>query len=317
MRHGGVITMSAFMQPSRYAARYLPVPVTSTATPYAIRVDRYHIGAPTSAKDALWGAVGDYFARNGKGSRSAFLEVVIDRTTHLVGSREYIRQAILNPFWGKGSPEDCQVCLQLAARLGVVTDGRLQAWADANIGLDCNGFVGNYLFHEVMGRDWRTVARKNIDPGPSAAIDTIFDWVLKRGATAVTDIAAIDPNQIHVIVRVDAGGKVIPGGPAALAAGNVGHIALSEAGVSMAKSFVSNSMGGLDLASAQRGLYGKFALRTVESAGEKSKGIAWGVHENWMVFQRPVKGQPGVFEVQRDRINKLDRVRLAPLVSLA
>ena len=76
-------------------------------------------------------------------------------------------------------------------------------------------------------------------------------------------------------------------------------------GVSMGRSFVSDAMGGSTWRTAHR-----------RNAGEKSKGIAWGAHENWMVFQRPVKGQPGVFEVQRDRINKLDRIRLAPLVSL-
>lgn len=305
------------LKPSEYAARYLPIKVPGKAEIYPIQVDRYHIGNPTPVQYQFWSAVGDYYTRNLKGNKYAFLEVVVNGMTMLFSSREHIRQALINPFWGKGSPEDCQIVLQLAVKLGLVQDGALQDWANRNIGLDCNGFVGNYLFHEVMGRDWSTAANDEKEPGPKATIDVIFDWVLRRGGKAITDISAIDPSVSHVVVRVDDYGKIIPGGPAGLAAGYVGHIAVTEPGQIMHQSFVSDSMGGLDLASAQRGLYGKTALRNYESAGEARDGIKWGLHPNWMVFQNPVKGQPGVFEVQRDRIAKLDRIRLAPIANIA
>lgn len=50
-------------------------------------------------------------------------------------------------FFGKGMPECCKLALQLAAAFGLVepTFAALQNYCDKYVGLDCNGFVGNYL----------------------------------------------------------------------------------------------------------------------------------------------------------------------------
>ncbi len=65
------------------------------------------------------------------------------------------------PFSGKGSPEDVQLTLQLAARCGVVAPGGLQQYCDERVdtnyprlGLDCNGFVGNYLRYRKSSTLW-------------------------------------------------------------------------------------------------------------------------------------------------------------------
>ena len=55
-------------------------------------------------------------------------------------------------------------------------------------------------------------------------------------------------------------------------------------------------MGFYDLETARLDMYGKFALRTVESGGPVK-----GVQTNWMVFVQPSKVK-GVFEVRRDNI---------------
>ncbi len=55
-------------------------------------------------------------------------------------------RVILNPFIGKGSPEEIQAVLQLAVRYGLADKDALQQYCDDTfIGLDCNGFVGNYV----------------------------------------------------------------------------------------------------------------------------------------------------------------------------
>src|SRR5262245_28225009 len=42
------------------------------------------------------------------------------------------------PFFGKGSPEEAQITLQLADRFGLLKGGTMQAYCDKYLGLDCN-----------------------------------------------------------------------------------------------------------------------------------------------------------------------------------
>jgi hypothetical protein len=301
--------MSVYRTPAQYAAQYLPVTVPSAEGNVQVNVGRYHIGGPSSgAKDALWGAVGAHFAAMQKTNPGYRLELSVNGLPTLVASREQIRYSLINPFFGKGSPEDVQVALQLALRLRVVTRDRLQAWADANIGLDCNGFVGNYIMREIMGNPWWLHQRGAKTPGPSAAITAIFEWAAGHSEeSALADTSQIDASVPHLFARVDSAGHVMPGGKV------VGHVGLTEPGMKMDHSFVSDSMGGLDLKSAQQGLYGKFALRSVESAGQHSGGIKVGVSQNWLIFLGKVSGQPKVFEVIRDNIRHRDFIKIAPL----
>jgi len=52
-------------------------------------------------------------------------------------------------FVGKGSPEACQAVLQLANHWGLAPD--VQTYTNSALGLECNGFVGNYLWHAQQG----------------------------------------------------------------------------------------------------------------------------------------------------------------------
>jgi len=286
------------MTPWDYAQRYLPVQVPGTGAPLAIAIARYHLGAPSAAKDELLGAVRDHFVSKQRGNPNYRLAVNVNGAAADLSLQE--TTTMMNrPFWGKGSPEDCQIVLQLALTLGRKRPVELQGWADANLGLDCNGFVGNYLFRDVLGNDWR-IAPGKTDVEPSSTIDEYFS----RWAEApVEDLAAIVPGRMHLIVRVDDGGHVIP----QFLGGKVGHIAITQPNEIMQHSFVTDTMGFYDLETAKLGMYGKLALRTVESAGPVK-----GVQRNWMVFVRPANLK-GVFEVRRDNIHMLDRVRIAPL----
>jgi hypothetical protein len=65
-------------------------------------------------------------------------------------------------FWGKACPEEFQITLQLAIRFGVTDLTGLQSYCDhatdglaqGTVGLDCNGFVGNYLQHGFRNASW-------------------------------------------------------------------------------------------------------------------------------------------------------------------
>jgi hypothetical protein len=286
------------MTPWEYASRYLPVQVPGPTQTYPINISRYHLGTPTAAKDQILGAVGDHFKTNQRKDKSYRLSLTVNATPAEFASADELKPS-LNAFWGKGSPEDCQIVLQLALKLGNVRPERLQSWADNNLGLDCNGFVGNYLFHEVLQNGWRTATGKN-QIGPSTTIDEYFKrWV----QNPIEDLSKVLPGRIHLIVRVNDAGVVIP----RYAGGKVGHIAITQPGESMNQSFVNNSMGFYDLEMAKLGMYGKFALRTVESAGPTK-----GLQKNWIMFT-PTKLK-GVFDVRRDNIHMLDKVKIAPLL---
>jgi hypothetical protein len=294
----------ASMTPTEYAARYLPVQVPGPAEAYPIHVRRYRLGDPKPSKDALLGAVAGHLAIEQKKNKAYRLSFLLNGQTYSVANWHEIGLAIQRPFIGKGSPEDCQLVLQLAYRVGNIRPENLQTWADDNIGLDCNGFVGNYIYHHLLEKPWDAKPAKG-DPEPSAVITTIFNWAAGvNGLNALADLDKVTPGKKYLIVRVDAAGRVMPGGP-----GNpVGHIAITEPNKFMKQSFVNNSMGGIDMQFVQLDMYNHFALQTAESAGPVN-----GVGNNWMVFIRKHKTLPKVFEVRRDKIHKLDTVKIAEI----
>jgi hypothetical protein len=285
--------------PATYASRYLPVPVpvpvSAGVRTIQTHVRRYHVGPPTAVQQQLWGALIDHFAQHKKTDPGYMLDLTVNDTPYPVRDHEQLRMHSSRPFWGKGSPEDCQIVLQLALRLALSTPDQLQRWADANIGLDCNGFVGNYLCHVRLGKPWSTSAG-NDDPGPSQTIDKLFWWAAGRDEHGkIDDLDDLDASRIHLVVRTASDGSVIAG------PNPVGHVALTEPR-QVRKEFTT-----VDLTRSGDGMIGNLALRTVESAGPVD-----GVGQNWMVFVRPLRPN-GVFQVNRDKIRFVDPVKIAPL----
>lgn len=121
-------------------------------------------------------------------------------------------------FAGKGAPEHCQIVLQLADYWKLAPGG-LQRYADEAMGLDCNGFVGNYLWHVKKGVDWQGLGITKGDLGPDAWISSYF-----RGRKLISTWAEIDPAKSYLFALVDDSGSIINGGPKA----DPGHIAITE-----------------------------------------------------------------------------------------
>jgi hypothetical protein len=291
------------MTPWDYALRYLPIQVPGTTKATPVNIGRYLLSPPahtTPEQQRLLGKVIDLFGSK-KNDRGYRLKLTVNGLPVEIADRSKISHALQVPFLGKGSPEDCQIVLQLAVMLGGVSVDKLQAWADANLGLDCNGFVGNYLFHEVQQNAWQ-VSPSEAEVGPSTTIDEYF-W--RWAGKPIEDLSEISPNRMHLIVRVDGSGKVIP----QWAGTTPGHIAITQPGEILNQGAVTDSVGEQDLASAKKlGMYQKLALRTVESAGPVD-----GVGENWIFFIKSSKLK-GVFEANRDKIHFADKVKIAPLL---
>jgi len=142
--------------------------------------------------------------------------------------RQMLPRAV-QAFSGKGSPEDVQLTLQLAARCGVAPGG-LQNYCDERVdahyprlGLDCNGFVGNYLRYRNSETQWWL-----IDPVSTNKVINgdmgINSIVTRLGTRPVTNDEDMMTPRMHVLGMVNSAGTVIDGG-----FGPVGHIMILEA----------------------------------------------------------------------------------------
>jgi len=268
--------MSA-MTPVRYAEKYLHLEVPFDDGPVYVGITKYLLRDPTAEQQGMWGAFKDYLRKNGR------IRVLVNGEVVEITSAESVLHRVVNPFYGKGSPEDCQIVLQLAVLLRRVTSKyELQAYADANLGLDCNGFVGNYLFRIVGGNGWR------VDPpdggvGPSTTIDLIM---ARAGGFVIHTVDQMVPSRMHVLAEVDDHDRIKPGGPTA----ETGHIAITEPGRYM-PSFMT-----MDLSVANKGALGAPAFWGTESAGHIGLIQSW-----YAVTQLVRKDKPvdAVFRVYR------------------
>jgi hypothetical protein len=202
------------MTPNAYAYRYhkLDVPCPD-GTSVTVSLRKYVSGgigpdgAPPPAEQRLWALV---LAKLTK-EKSLTVQVSdggkpFEQTfTH----KGELTGHIASPFYGKGSPESVQILLQLALRVDPkITKAGLQDYCDQHLGIDCNGFVGNYLRHEVDGRPWDSLqARHDPTRGPSTDIATLL------GHHFIKDVSELKFSQMYIMGLADPStGRVYPGG---------------------------------------------------------------------------------------------------------
>jgi hypothetical protein len=125
-------------------------------------------------------------------------------------------------FLGKGAPEHYQIVLQLADHWGLAPNG-LQAYADSALGLDCNGFVGNYIWHGKKRHAWSKPGFKDLK-GPDSLISHFF-----TGSTFVSRWEDINPSNTYLLGMVNKAGQIVPGGAGPDTAG---HIMITQPGTS-------------------------------------------------------------------------------------
>ena len=124
-------------------------------------------------------------------------------------------------FVGKGSPEACQAVLQLANYWGLAPD--VQGYADSTLGLDCNGFVGNYLWHAKNGNPWTNLGAGDHDLGPDSPIRTgYYDHYQVH---LLDRWESLDTTKMYIMMEVGKDGVVINGGGSA---DDAGHLVITE-----------------------------------------------------------------------------------------
>lgn len=96
-----------------------------------------------------------------------------DEIDHTFTTAAAARRHFHPPFVGKGTPEQAQIAIQLVYRFRPVSTTLEQFVARNFIGLDCNGFIGNYVQRVVQEQDWLS-ANNNQDPGPTTLIGDLL-----------------------------------------------------------------------------------------------------------------------------------------------
>jgi hypothetical protein len=117
----------------------------------------------------------------------------------------FYRHSLRRAYLGKGSPEEIIDALRLASLCGLIKSGRagasdLATYVSTYIGLDCNGFVGNYfgLSPEVKPRAWAQGMKVPADDSAKAkagitkAIELTLAHFPLTARTAARDIAPGD-----------------------------------------------------------------------------------------------------------------------------
>ena len=260
------------LTPLQYEARYKTLPVDFIATdtaPLTLTVNKYRLGKMTTEGQRLVTAAHDYLAQQQKKSSDFTLAFIVNGQPATFGMWEVLAPHLRSPFSGKGSPEDCQIAAQMAVLLNRTTRANLQSYCDANIGLDCNGFVGNYLWHVRGKNDWMDIAGSH-DLGPDMSIDGFFDKGRPIGG-----LDKIQPGELNVFGLVSSDtSRIIP-----VAVWNPdgtlkesGHIVISEPGW-----FTQET--GSAKTSTFWGLYG------VESTGTTKTGVAVGLTDDWCTIK--------------------------------
>lgn len=87
------------------------------------------------------------------------------------------------PLWrvfiGKGSPTHIQQAVRLAVAFGLIegTQAAIQDYCNRNIGLDCSGFVGNYLGGDLMSTSANSYPKTEINNLDNVSAATVIIWV--------------------------------------------------------------------------------------------------------------------------------------------
>lgn len=133
----------------------------------------------------------------------------IETRTYKPAEKWKLYEIATRAIWGKGSPEDVQITLQLAVRFGLITADRIQEYCDSGkVGLDCNGFVGRYM-QTVLGK--------------KTSANSLIDHLMLQGRP-ITKLEEIDDVSIYILGYVDGAGNVIP----QYSGGEIGHVMITN-----------------------------------------------------------------------------------------
>lgn len=240
-----------------------------------VNVRKYHMG--TSAyRQPLWH---DVSTKLSKGAKVKVKTIDGTEVTSDLLNQGQLWNLFRFPFAGKGSPEQVQATIQLLYRYrsnkSTVEQfaGGVGTQKEYNfIGLDCNGFVGNYL-QRAYWKKYGWLDQNNLkDPGPDTTIKDLF----LDNTTPVYNIADLGGSpSMYLFAFCSDDGKIYDHGDGPNGAG---HIMITDPG---AKSFskdevtitVSESTGASINGSNGGPVTSDYVIKRVVKAGDKARGI--------------------------------------------
>jgi hypothetical protein len=125
-------------------------------------------------------------------------------------------------FYGKGSPAAIREALRLVAAFGLAqpTSAALNAYCTADIGLDCSGFVGNYMKQEGLGSFSAETGARQFAP-ESNRISKLDDIdaqsvIVWKNTNHVALVDQVEPfcrqdGTVHAWVAESCGSQLVPG----------------------------------------------------------------------------------------------------------
>jgi hypothetical protein len=240
--------MAAFLTPGQFAAKYRvlyvhldpqelsdgPPPVYTPPVGWRqVKVENYLLQSYSSWADEFWhDDVKPHFKDPVTVRVRPINKVGVHEDvtfTGGIGASLGVKRDFDAPFLGKGSPEQIQIAIQLLYRFRRVKLS-LDAFVGANfIGLDCNGFVGNYCDRVVLGTDWKDVRKVSVpptlrtpgtrSPGPTTTCTGLFEF-----GAEVKDPADLKAEGTYILAMCDRYGTIADPG----VTGTYGHVMLTE-----------------------------------------------------------------------------------------
>lgn len=139
------------MLPSVYAENYLHLTADLHGQVAEVAIDKYLNAGIKGQHDAV-PHPNDYRANRAIAEKDRLLGA-IKNDLHIRGhvpqmfevdSFSFKLMDVVMPFFGKGSPSNIRDVLYLAAKYNHLAPGTAQQYCNQYLGLDCNGFVGNF-----------------------------------------------------------------------------------------------------------------------------------------------------------------------------
>ncbi len=296
----------------RYHAISVAPPGSAEALATGIRVDRYRLGAQPPFIDErarLARKVKTDLEIRRRENPGASVPVQVETgegweesefPDFSTSEKNQLWALIRYPYVGKGSPEAIQVALQLAAAdlpgsPPMIRPEDFQNYCDRWFGVDCNGFVGNYLRHVVQGVHWSDVSASTDAVESNDLISTI--WSKFHGIER-RSVGEIDPCELNLLVMTDEAGAIVPGGKPPH-----GHIMISVPNESATIRNSKRRLPGTDDQDFP-------AISVVESTAAKdaTDGLS-GLARSYYACADSA-GQPGVFKALRGLNDGVLRVRI-------
>ena len=225
------MTPSEFLKQYTEMKVYIVPPeadVTTSGVWTSVKVKKYHLGT-SPYREMLWR---DVSSKVSKGTQVRIKTIGGMEVTSPVLNQHQLWSLFRFPFAGKGSPEQVQATIQLLFRFrrnkSTVEQfaGGVGKQNEHNfIGLDCNGFVGNYLQRVHWKKyDWWNQNNEH-DPGPDTTIKDLF---LDNTNPLYSLSDFNDCHSICLLAFCSNEGKIYDHGDGP---GGAGHIMITDPGV--------------------------------------------------------------------------------------